>query len=96
MEPRKMKNINNNDNKNKEDYEKKIEKYYYTIFFKDNITLCFIKFLTNKLKSKILSYLNTKIFSSVQKNRKITISQIWKEKLITLICVLFPFPREKI
>jgi len=89
----KKENINNNGNKNKENYEKEIEKYYYTNFFKDNITQCFIKFLTNKLRSKILRNLNTKIFSSVQKNRKITIYQIWKEKLITLICVLFPFSK---
>ena len=90
---KKNENISNIDNKKKEDYEKEIENYYNKIFFKDNITQCFIKFLTNKLKSKILSNLNSKIFSSVQKNRKIIISQIWKEKLITLICVLFPFAK---
>ena len=84
--------ISNNDNKKKEVYEQKID-YFYKTLLKNNTTLRFIKFATEKIQQKIMKKLNDQIFSLIDNNRNVTISQIWKEKLITLICVLFPFAK---
>lgn len=89
---KKNENNINNDNKKSEAYEQKID-HYYKIFFKDNIAQCFINFFSQNLKQKILNKFNSQIFSLIYNNRNVTISQIWKEKLITLICVLFPFAK---
>ena len=89
---KKNENINNNNNKKKEEYEKKID-HYYNIFLKNNTTQCFIKFVTEKIQQKILNKFNCQIFPLIYNNRNVAISQIWKEKLITLICVLFPFAK---
>jgi len=84
-------NKSNYDIKKKE-YEDKIE-HYYKIFFRDNTTQCFIKFAAEKIQQKILNKFICQISDLIQNNKGVTISQIWKEKLITLICLLLPFAK---
>ena len=97
-ESSKQNHIENNKRKNSannyiyltEKYEKEIEQYY-NILFKNNITNYFIKSIINKVN---LNPICTKVFLLLSKNKIEYISQIYKEKLVTIICILYPFSKK--
>jgi len=73
-------------------YQEEIDKYYNEIF-KDNITQNFIKLITQK-KDNNFNTRYTKLFQIVENNREEYIDKLYKEKITTLICLLYYFAKK--
>ena len=87
---------NNNNQKNgnvfanpAEKYEKEIDNYYEK-FFNQNFSESIINFI---IKNNKFNEICAKIFSLVNHNKIEYIKQEQKEKLITLLCALYPFSK---
>ena len=75
----------------KKNYQKKINSYYNYIF-NDNISQFFIKLIKDKNNNDNFNSISTKIFVLVENNIiEKNIEQEYKEKIVTLICILFYF-----
>ena len=87
---------NNNNQKNGKVYANPAEKYekdidnYYEYFFSQNYSEFIINFI---IKNNKFNDTCSKIFSLVNHNKIEYIKQEQKEKLITLICALYPFSK---
>ena len=76
-------------------YEKEIDKCYNELFKEQNITQYIISSINDFSNNKKLNQICSKVFSLVENNKIEYINQIFKEKLTTLICVLFPFAKKQ-
>ena len=64
---------------------------HYNEIYKNDITQTFINYISNN--SADLNTLCMKVFKLVENNKIEYIEQVYKEKLTTLICILFPFAK---
>ena len=75
----------------KNKYQKKINEYYNTIF-NENIAQYFIKLITDKSNNTNFNSISSRVFALIENNLiEKNLEQEHKEKIVTLVCILFYF-----
>ena len=73
-------------------YEREIDKLYQELF-KENISQYFINSIINKNNDYNFNRICPSVFTLVENSKQEYIEQVYKEKLTTLVCILFYFAK---